>query len=203
MRLVKYIGASVVFILSLALAIFVLNYFAYEQIGFLAGKSVETFNNQIFKIAFFAHFIFAPIVILLASVQLFTWINQSFGKLHRLLGKSYLVISSVIAAPSGFVLAWFSDAEICFSLMALLWLIFNVNGYISIKNKDILKHKKWMTRSMIMCYSAIVLRLLLVTYMHYKGAYVNEIEYQWIAWLSWLPLLLVSELFSCIIKPRT
>ncbi len=89
-----------------------------------------------------------------------------------------------------------------FLLLALLWWIFTWLGWQTVKQNKIEAHRWWMTRSYALAISAVNLRLYLFIaayFFDFRGAHA----YEWIAWLSWVPNLLIVELFYFAQKKGT
>ena len=118
-------------------------------------------------------------------------------KLHRWFGRIYLV--SVLAGGlAGFTLAFTAQggltARIGFGMLAVLWLATAVLAYIRIREHDIEAHRRWMIRNYALTFAAVTLRLWLPA----LGAagYSFPEAYAAVAWLCWVPNLLVAEIVA-------
>ncbi len=187
-------------ILSIAALIFhsSLSYFTPDfSHGFLLGKK-ELFEG-IYKYGFYAHIISTPIVITIGTLQIFFRFEKKYPKLHRNAGKIYVATVLFLAAPGGFIMAFSAIggqlSELCFLLLAMLWIYFTYKAYQSARNKNFKDHKKHMTRSFLLMLSAINLRILtfiFIRFFQYEGVEMYTLA----AWLSWLPGLLIYELLQ-------
>lgn len=157
--------------------------------GFLIGKS-EIFS--FYRFALYAHIIGAP-------VALFTGLYQFLftrSKVHPILGKIYVGTILILAAPSGFFMAFYAIggaiSTFNFILMSVLWFGFTLSAYRHIKKGKVIQHQQFMTRSFILTNSAILIRLFSFINNHYELTDITT-GYILISWLSWLPWLLIYE----------
>ncbi|MFM7021788.1 MAG: DUF2306 domain-containing protein [Flavobacteriales bacterium] len=161
--------------------------------GFLLGKK-ELFNG-IYKYGFYAHVISTPIVITIGTLQTFFRFEKKYPKLHRNAGKIYVATVLFLAAPGGLIMAFSAIggqlSELCFLLLAMLWIYFTYKAYQEAKNKNFSEHKRHMQRSFILMLSAINLRILMFIFIrcNFEGPQMYTVA----AWLSWLPGLLIYE----------
>lgn len=118
-----------------------------------------------------------------------------FLNLHRWLGRIYLV-SVLVGGIAGFSLAFTAQgglsARIGFGMLAVVWLVTAVFAYLRIRAYDIESHRRWMIRNYAMTFAAVTLRLWLPA----LGAagYSFPEAYTTVAWLSWVPNLIVAEI---------
>lgn len=80
-----------------------------------------------------------------------------------------------------------------FLILSVLWLIANIKGYWHIRKKRFKAHADWMLKSYALTFAAVTLRIWLYILL---GVFQLdfEITYQIIAWVSWVPNLLLAEL---------
>lgn len=160
--------------------------------GFLIGKK-DVFS--FYKVFLYAHITASPIAFLLGIFQF----GFRRSKLHKILGKAYVLSILFFAAPAGFFMAWFAiggvPSIVNFSLMAILWFVFTLKAYKSIWDGKIEEHRNFMIRSFILTNSAILIRLL--SFVNNQFSIVDgTLGYILISWISWLPVLLVYELIQ-------
>ncbi len=184
-------------ILSIAALIFhkSLDYFHPDFTrGYLLGK--QNFFDGIFKYGLYAHIIGTPICILIGTLQIFFRFEKKYPVLHRNAGKVYVAAVLFLAAPGGFIIAFSAIggqvSELCFLLLAMLWMYFTYKAYQTARERNFVEHKKHMTRSFLLMLSAINLRILSFIFNHYLQ-YDSVQMYIWAAWLSWVPSLLIYE----------
>jgi uncharacterized membrane protein len=115
-------------------------------------------------------------------------------RLHRWMGRLYL-LGVVIGACSGLYLSQLAHggliARLGFNTLGWLWLFTAAMSYVHVRNKHIRLHREWMKRNFAMTFGAVTLRLWLGVF----GAMGLEftLSYTIVAWLSWIPNLLVIE----------
>lgn len=157
--------------------------------GFLSDKEHFFYSYSFF---FYAHIIASPIVFFIGFYQL---VNKK-NSVHRFLGRLYVVLVVLFAAPGGLYMAQYAIggiwSEVNFSIMAILWIIFTVLAAIKARQHNFKQHRTFMYRSFILTNSAILIRV----FAYFNNAFdildtVNG--YVLIAWLSWLPWLLIYE----------
>lgn len=115
--------------------------------------------------------------------------------LHRCLGRIYLA-SVLIGGTAGLYLAGSAfgglPTSVGFSLLASLWLATGAMAYLRIRQGGIEAHRKWMIRNYALTFSAVTLRVWLTLFLS-LGYQFQEV-YTTVAWLCWVPNLLVAEL---------
>ena len=158
--------------------------------GFLADKK-ELFNS--YKWPLYLHAFSAPIALLIGIFQFST----KPKKLHKWLGRVYVISILYFAAPSGFYMAFYAVgglvSSLSFWLLTALWWWFTYKAFHLAKNHNYKAHKRFMTRSFILTNSAIALRIL--GFVNLKFIHMNlESAYIIISWLSWTPFLLSNEI---------
>ncbi len=116
--------------------------------------------------------------------------------LHRWLGRLY-VLSVLLSAIAGFMLALNASgglvAKVGFAAMAIIWFYSVSLAYTSIRAKNVAEHRRWMIRSYALTLSGVTLRVYLGLFFASGMAYSDF--YPVLAWLSWVPNLLVVEWF--------
>jgi len=79
-----------------------------------------------------------------------------------------------------------------FIILGVLWFYTTYRAYQEIRKRNVIKHKHWMWRSYALCFSAVTLRLwkVILVYLFHP----NPMDvYQIIAWLGWVPNLILVE----------
>jgi hypothetical protein len=103
------------------------------------------------------------------------------------------------AGPGGLAMSFFVDRGnsvlISFLIQCSLWFYFTAMAVVSIRRKDVAAHELWMWRSFSLTLAAISLR----AYIFISSFYFdlsNTTAYAIIAWASWVPNLLLVEIFK-------
>ncbi len=82
-------------------------------------------------------------------------------------------------------------ARLGFASLAIVWLFSAYMAYKHILNRKILLHRRWMIRNYALTFAAVTLRLWQLVF---KLTGVEFIQaYIIVAWLSWIPNLIVAE----------
>jgi uncharacterized membrane protein len=146
-------------------------------------------------VAAFLHFGGGAIALAVGTLQFSARLRSRRVSVHRWLGRVY-VTSIVASGASGFVLAVNSSAgpwaHWGFGLLALAWLATTLNGYRLIRQRQIVAHRAWMIRSYALTLAAVTLRCYLPLAMFME--WPMSTAYPAIAWLCWVPNLIVAEL---------
>jgi uncharacterized membrane protein len=165
------------------------------DVGFLLTKQ-SILHKEIWRYAFYIHIATSIFVLLFGGIQ---FANIKTKPLHRLLGKFYVAIVLFAAAPSGFIMALYANgglwARIAFVIASVLWWIITWLAYVYIRKGEIEKHRRMMYYSYALTLSAITLRTYalmfpLLFHLHAKEMYIL------IAWMGWVPNLLVAWLLN-------
>lgn len=173
-----------------------LPYLALEDhVAFLRIKQ-SVIHLSWWKGAFYVH-VFTSVFLLLAGfTQFSTQVLQKYPAVHRWLGRSYVLIILVLSGPAGLLLAikanggWLS--QLAFTLLAILWWWFTWKAWQAIRRGQIRQHQAFMWRSFALTLSAITLRSwkwLIV----FVWAPPPMDTYRLVAWLGWIPNLLLVE----------
>lgn len=153
-------------------------------------------HNSVWHFVLYTHIISSSVCIVFGAFQFSTKLRQTYPRLHKTLGFIYWASILAFAAPSGLYMAIFANggfwAKCSFVITALLWFIFTAHAIVAIKNNQVNLHQKQMIRSYALTLSAVSLRLLalclpLIIHLSAKQ------NYTFIAWLSWIPNLLIAE----------
>jgi uncharacterized membrane protein len=164
------------------------------KFGLLESKSAELLVSRLWNLAFYQHIFLGGIALLTGWSQFSIRFRINNLAAHRLLGKLY-VIACVLSGIAALYLAFYATggwiASLGFGSLAVLWLYTTSKAFLSIRNKEIEKHQQWMIRSYALTFAAVALRIYLPL------SQIAQIEflyaYRVIAWLCWVPNLLVVE----------
>lgn len=114
--------------------------------------------------------------------------------LHRLLGRVY-VIAVLVGGSAGALLGSTTvgglPARTGFTMLGALWLISTLAAFARVRGGDLRAHQIWMIRSFALCLAAVTLRIYLP--IGEVLGYGFDQSYPAIAWLCWVPNLVVAE----------
>ena len=165
--------------------------------GLLGSKNPEVLSNKVWQIAFYSHIYFGGISLLTGWSQFSKKLRAKRLKLHRFLGKNY-VVAVLISAIAGFYAAIYANGGIIailgFGFLAIGWFYTTLNAYTTIKRKEIQKHRKWMIRSYSLTLAAVTLRLWMPILPNLLGISFDD-SYIIISWLCWVPNIIIAEIY--------
>ncbi len=149
------------------------------------------------RAAFYAHVIAGPIAMVLVPFQFWRKLRTRRPNLHRWLGRTYALMI-LIAGLSGLVIALNTNAgpvaATGFFVLGLLWLWTTTRAVLLARAGRIEEHRVWMIRSAALTFAGVTLRLWLAASMIWGLPF--ETAYPVIAWLCWIPNLVVAEFLT-------
>lgn len=185
-------------ILAMLIGLYPIIYFLVDRkFGLLNSKSVELLTNTFWNIGFYTHIIFGGIALLTGWTQFSPKMRNRRMALHRKLGKVY-VIAVLLSALAGIYIGFFATGGLIsstgFICLGIIWFYTTLKAYLYIKRGEVEKHQKIMVYSYAACFAAVTLRIwlpiLTMLYGNFSKAYLV------VAWLSWIPNLLVAYLLT-------
>ncbi len=142
------------------------------------------------------HFLAGAVVIIAGALQFNSWIRKNHLSFHRWCGRVY-VVGVLIGGVAGLYLAFNSFGGVVthfgFGMLAVGWLFSTTMAYTQIRARNIRGHQEWMIRSYAFTLGAVTLRLYLPLFA--MAGVPFEEGYQAIAWLAWVPNILIAEWF--------
>lgn len=145
---------------------------------------------------FIIHALLGGVALLCAPLQFNRTLFQKYRKLHRLLGRTYVVTIGTTSI-SAFWLAIYFDvtipAKILFGLLAILWFSTTAIAFLRIRARKVAEHREWMIRS-------FALTFFFVTFTFWvdglaSTALPESVSYPLAIFLSWSLNLVVAELW--------
>lgn len=117
-------------------------------------------------------------------------------RLHRWLGRIY-IFSCVVGGTGGLLLASGATAgpiaRAGFGLLAVVWLVVNLQGLRLAMTGRYAEHRQWMIRSFALTFGAVLLRVYIPISQMMGIEFMTA--YRAISWLAWVPNLIVAELY--------
>ena len=167
-----------------------------SEVSFLQIKQTEVSGIKAYLPVFYVHVYSAIFVLLAGFTQFNARILTNYPKIHKCLGYLYVGFVLVFASPSGIFIGWFANggliSKTSFIILGILWFWFTLKATLLILKRKITAHKKFMYRSFALAASAITLRLWKVILVYLFHPAPMDV-YQIIAWLGWIPNLLIAE----------
>jgi len=166
--------------------------------AFLALKQFAV-KTGIYLPAFYAHIFGASTILIAGFLQFSKWV-YSRRKLHKLLGKIYVFGVLFFAAPGAYVMTFFinrgAGVFTSFLLQNTLWVTFTLSAWLLIRNCKIDEHIRMMRRSYALAFAAVTLRFYIWLFTVFGHGVGFENNYLIIAFLSWVPNLVIAELIN-------
>jgi uncharacterized membrane protein len=182
---------------------------ALYAISFLGGRdfSAEVSANYAGYAVLLTHAVAAGVALALGPWQFVRSIRMRWPKVHRAMGKGYL-IACLVGGAAGVALAvgtaFGNVARIAFILLGTFWIATTVLAYLAVRRRDFSNHRKWMIRSLALAFSAVTLRIYLPASL--MSGFTFPEGYPLIAWACWVPNLLLAELYIALardpLRPR-
>lgn len=165
------------------------------EISFLMIKQTEVVERPEYLTFFYTH-VYTSIFVLLSGFLAILRKDFTIKNFHRNIGKVYIFLILIFAAPSGIYMGIFANgglsSKISFVILGFLWWFSTYKAYQLARQKMFKEHKQWMWRSFAFTLSAITLRMwkVIIVYLFHP----NPMDvYQIIAWLGWIPNILIIE----------
>ncbi|PJJ83605.1 DUF2306 domain-containing protein [Mucilaginibacter auburnensis] len=183
-------------VLAILIGLYPLKYLlSTGTVGILNGKPDWLLNSLIWKISFYTHIVLGGVALSIGWLQFNDKLRLSKPRIHQFIGKIY-VISVLLSSFSGFYIALFADqgfwASLGFSCLAVIWFYTTFMAYLTVRNRQFIRHRNMMIYSYAACFAAVTLRIWLPVLIITIGDY--SISYIIVAWLSWIPNLLAAYL---------
>ena len=177
----------------------------HTDVGFLRIKQ-DYIDIDVWRTAFFVH-VYASLWVLFAGFTQFSdHLRTFYPRLHRIFGYIYAIDVIFITGPAGLIMGFYANGGItsktAFVTLAIAWIGFTTLAVIKAKNGDLAGHRDFMIRSYALTLSALTLRA-------WKWSINNSIElppmdvYRAVAWLGWVPNLLIAELLIWRLRRQT
>jgi len=177
----------------------VVQYFMLDahQAGFVQLKLMLSATlNSFWYIMLYIHIIFGVLALIIGPFALSSKLREKNVKRHRRLGKIYCA-GILFGGVAGLYLAsnatggWVS--QFGFASLSICWLLTMFQALLKIKHRNIQGHQNWMLRNYALTFAAVTLRIWLPLFTVMFGYENFQYYYAIIAWICWVPNLLVME----------
>jgi uncharacterized membrane protein len=192
----KLFGICTLFLLAFGVVAYAVLAYGYLPLGSLVHPNMKA-SFLTHKVGIYAHIFASAVALSLGPFQFLARMRQRFVRLHRWMGRTYLGIGVLVGGLAGLYMATFAFGGIVsklgFSFLAVLWLYTGLRAFLAIRRRDVIEHRRWMVRNFSLTLAAVTLRI----YLPVSGiaGIPFELAYPVIAWLCWVPNLLVAETF--------
>jgi hypothetical protein len=172
-------------------------YFSLKSdVSFLQTKQLA-YSILHWKIAFYLHVFFSFLLLFTGILQFIPALHRTKPGVHRLSGAVYLIVLLFFSAPSGILMGWYANggmaSKCSFVLMGIIWWAVSFLAYLKLRKKEWKAHGEFMLRSFAITLSAIMLRFYALLLSLFETNATPLDKYTLIAWLSWVPNLLLAE----------
>ena len=141
------------------------------------------------------HIVGAMVATIIGPFQFLPSVNSGrYQYLHRWLGRIYL-LGVLVGGLGGLYMAQYAyggfASSLGFSILAVLWMGTGFLAYRNIRRRRIQVHRQWMIRNYALTFAAVALRIWMPLFQ--IGGIDQMQGYVAIAWLCWVPNLMVAE----------
>lgn len=186
----KNIGWGIVTFLSLGIVLVASRYFTFNPEVFFPEQKEVYLAHQT---GIMLHIFGGTLALAIGPFQFLTRLRIRWPQIHRWLGRIYL-LAILLGGLAGLYMATFAYAGIItslgFSTLAVLWLTTGFMAYRTIRAGNTVAHRNWMIRNFALTFAAVTLRLEMGLL---QMAFGSKPGYQMVAWLCWIPNLIVAE----------
>lgn len=191
-----YLLRFLLFFFAFGVSLYALQYLNFRpDVLVLQSKTAALLAQWPWRIGFYGHIIGGILALTLGPFQFLRKFRTKNIPLHRLFGKVY-VFAILIGSVCAFYAALYANegiiAQTGFACLAVAWFYTTLRAYQTIRQGDLEGHKRWMVRSYACTMAAITLRIWLPLGTIGFGI-TFPIMYRTVAWLCWVPNLLVAE----------
>ena len=191
MRLASFVALV---LLSLGVVAYAVGVYGLMPLGALVHPDMRA-TFQAHPVGIYAHVFASVVALALGPFQFSARLRASRTQLHRWSGRAYLGVGVLLGGLSGLYMAPHAFGGVAsrlgFGCLALAWLFTGLRAFFAIRRRDVASHRRWMVRNFALTFAAVMLRLYLPACMATGVAF--ELAYPVIAWLCWLPNLVVAE----------
>lgn len=183
-------------LLAISIGLYPAIYFLTDrEFGLLSSKDDELLTNVFWNAGFYTHITLGGVALLIGWSQFNTKWRDARLSMHRNIGKVY-VGSALLSALAAIYISFYATGGLIASLgffsLGCIWFLTTLRAFLSIKKGSITEHQTMMIYSYAACFAAVTLRiwlpLLIMGYQDFVPAY------RVVAWLCWVPNLIVAWL---------
>lgn len=181
--------------LSLAVVAYALITYGFQPLGARLEPTMKA-TYEANRLGIYMHVFASSVALALGPFQFSARLRARTLTLHRWMGRLYLGVGVLVGGLAGLYMAFHAFggviAQLGFGCLALCWLFTGLQAYRAIRAGDVTTHRRWMVRNFALTFAAVTLRFYL------PGSIVSgvafETAYPVIAWLCWVPNLIIAEL---------
>lgn len=191
MRVTSFIALIV---LSLGVAGYAVVVYGFLPLGVAVQPDMRA-AFEAHRFGIYLHVFASAVALALGPFQFFARLRATRPDLHRWSGRLYLGIGVLVGGAAGLFMAIHAYggpvSRLGFAGLALAWLYTGFRAWRAIRAGDVASHRRWMVRNFALTFAAVTLRLWAPA--AYAAGIPFETSYPVIAWLCWVPNLVVAE----------
>lgn len=183
---------------ALLIGLYPVLYFTIDRnFGLLQTKDISILKNVFWNIGFYTHIISGGLALLIGWTQFVEKWRQTKPKTHRQFGKFY-VIFVILSSPSGLYVGFYATggyiASSGFICLGIIWFLTTLFALQYARERNYQIHNKLMVYSFSACFAAVTLRIWLpLLTLIFQDFFI---AYKIVAWLCWIPNLMVAYLIN-------
>lgn len=190
----RVVGRVLLWLLSIGVAAYAVVAYAFLPLGTTVEPGMRA-GFAAHSAGVYLHAFAASTALLLGPLQFSAGFRKDHARIHRWLGRVYLGVGVLVGGFSALYLAQFAygglAARIGFGALGLAWLYTGLRAFHAIRSGAVAEHRRWMIRNFSLTFAAVMLRLYVP--LAVVAGVGFEQAYAVIAWLCWLPNLLLAE----------
>tara|TARA_R110002020_G_scaffold474793_2_gene707462 strand:- start:2714 stop:3343 length:630 start_codon:yes stop_codon:yes gene_type:complete len=192
---IKKFGWWIFAFLCILIGLYPVLYFVLDRnFGLLQSKTSDLLSNPIWNTAFYTHIILGGLALLIGWAQFPKAFRDRNRKLHKKTGMAYVTFV-FFSSLTGIYIGLFASGGVVsiigFALLGIIWFLTTMMGWLKAKKHDFDAHEDWMILSYAACFAAVTLRIWLPFLINFhEGEFLPA--YQMVAWLCWVPNILVA-----------
>ncbi|MGW1175628.1 DUF2306 domain-containing protein [Kitasatospora sp. NPDC002543] len=187
-------GRAVMTVLSLLIVAVSAKYLSFDSSTFFENQRATYLSH---RLPLYVHILGAVTALAVGPWQFSRRLRERRPRLHRGIGVTYLLgclvggVGALLMAPVAYGGA---VSGLGFACLAVAWLVTGGAGLRAILDGRVADHRRWMVRSFALTFAAVTLRLMLLAV---AAAQLDfRTSYTAIAWLCWVPNLLLACWFT-------
>ena len=190
----RLFGTICLYFFALGVAGYAVFAYGFMPLGSLVHPDMKL-NFLAHQAGIYTHVFAAVVALALGPFQFSGWIRRNHPRVHRWIGRTYLSVGVGLGGLFGLYMSTFAYggliAKLGFACLAVAWLFTGLRAFQTIRMGVVQEHRRWVIRNFSLTLAAVTLRLYLPASMVAEIPF--EISYPVIAWLAWVPNLLVAE----------
>lgn len=181
-------------VLATIIGIYPIIYFIFGgRIALLGSKPDAVYNSLLWQVCFYTHILGGGIALLSGWPQFSNKLRQRRVRLHRNMGKVYMV-AVWLSALTGIYIGWYANGGVVaaagFVTLGIIWFYTTLKAYLHILQRNVAAHRQMMVYSYACTFAAVTLRIWLPLLSIATGD--GATSYIIVSWLCWVPNIAVA-----------